>query len=107
MTNAIQGATLTLLATSDDGADTVQIDSDAEEVISTLLQDLVEAYNAINTPIDTISESDPTLASGMKSIQRSLRNTLTSSDLLSLGIASDGETGALSFDSDTFSPAYA
>jgi flagellar hook-associated protein 2 len=105
MTNALKGATITLLAKSDD-ADTVQIESDTENVISTQLQKMVDAYNKINTFIDSLSESDPTLANTMKSVQRSLRNYLTSSSFLSLGIQTDWETGELTFDSDTFSEAY-
>jgi flagellar hook-associated protein 2 len=105
VTNALKGSTITLLAESD-GADSVQITSEAEDVISTKLQEMVEAYNAINTYIDTLAESDPTLANSMKSVQRSLRSYLTSGTFLSLGIASDWETGELTFDTDTFSEAY-
>lgn len=107
VTNAIKGATITLLAVSDDGADNVSIASDAEEVIATQLQAMVEAYNAINTYIDTIYASDSTLANSMKTVQRSLRNYLTGGDLVALGLSTDWETGELSFDSDTFSDAYA
>jgi len=106
VTNALKGSTITLLAASDDGADTVNIASDAEDVISTRLQEMVDAYNAINTYTDTLAESDPTLANSMKMAQRSLRNYLTSGSFLSLGVASDWETGALTFDTDTFSDAY-
>jgi flagellar hook-associated protein 2 len=106
VTNAIKGATITLLGTSDNGSDSVQIESDAEDVISTQIQEMVDAYNAINTSIDTIYESDPTLANSMKSVQRSLRSYLTSSSFIALGVSSDWETGELSFDTDTFSEAY-
>lgn len=104
--NAIKGTTITLLGTSDNGSDSVQIESDAEDVISTQIQEMVDAYNAINTSIDTIYESDPTLANSMKSVQRSLRSYLTSSSFIALGVSSDWETGELSFDTDTFSEAY-
>lgn len=104
--NAIKGATITLLGTSDNGSDTVQIESDAEDVISTQIQEMVDAYNAINTSIDTIYASDPTLANSMRSVQRSLRDYLTSSSFITLGVSSDWETGELSFDTDTFSDAY-
>lgn len=107
MTSAIKGATITLLAESDDGADKVTFESDAETVISTQLEEMVEAYNAMVTSIDTIYESDPTLANSMKSVQQSLKNYLTGSAMLTLGIESDWETGQLTFDSDVFSEAYA
>ena len=87
-------------------AKSVSIKSDAESVIATQLQELVTAYNAINTSIKTISASDSTLANSMKSVQNSLKNYLTSKSLVSLGISSDWEAGALSFDSATCSTAY-
>jgi len=105
MTNAIKGATLTLQATNT-ASSTVQIESDTENVISTQLQKVVDAYNSINSYLDTLSESDPTLANTMKSVQRSLRNYLTSGSFLSLGIETDWKTGKLTFDSDTLSAAY-
>jgi flagellar hook-associated protein 2 len=40
-------------------------------------------------------------------VQRSLKNYLTTSGLVSFGVASDWQTGELSFDSDTFATAYA
>jgi len=106
VTNAIKGATLTLLATSE-GADTVVIESDAETVVATQLEEMVEAYNAIDTFIDTITESDATLGRSLKPVQTSLKNYLTGNTLVALGITSDWETGELSFDSDTFAAAYA
>lgn len=106
VTNALKGATITLMAVSDDGADHVNIDSDAEDVISTQLQEMVDAFNAMDTFIDTIEASDSTLARSMQSVQRSLRNYLTSSSFLSLGIQSDWETGELTFDTDIFDEAY-
>ncbi len=107
VTNAIKGATLTLLAESDNGADNVVIESNAETVAATQLEEMVAAYNAINTSVKTIAASDATLASSLKSVQRSLKNYLTNSTLVSLGVTSDWQTGELSFDSDTFSTAYA
>jgi len=107
VTTAIKGATITLLAANEGTTSTVAIESDAETVIADQLQEMVEAYNAINTYIDTIYESDPTLANSMKSVQRSLRNYLTGSSMANLGISSDWETGELTFDTDTFSEAYA
>jgi len=107
VTNAIKGATLTLLEANEGTTSTVSIASDAETVISTKLQEMVEAYNAIDTYIDTIYSSDSTLANSMKSVQRSLRSYLTSSDLAKIGISTDWETGQLEFDSDVFSEAYA
>jgi flagellar hook-associated protein 2 len=71
------------------------------------MEELVTAYNEINTYITTIKASDSTLANTMASIQRSLKNYLTSSDFSSLGIESDWETGELSFDSEVFATAYA
>jgi len=106
VTTAIKGATITLLAESDDGADNVKIESDAKNVISTQVQELVEAYNAVNTYIKTISASDSSLGGTMKMVQRNLRNYLTSSTFLSLGVASNYQTGELSFDTDVFSEAY-
>ena len=106
VTTAINGATITLLAESDDGADNVTLESDAESVISTQVQELVDAYNAINTYITTISASDSSLGSSMKMVQRNLRSYLTDSTFLSLGVASDYETGELTFDTDVFSEAY-
>lgn len=107
VTTAIKGATINLLSVSDSGADTVTIASDADTVISTQIEELVAAYNEINSYIETISASDSTLANSMKSIQRSLKNYLAGSDLASLGVESDWETGELSFDSDVFAEAYA
>ncbi len=107
ITSAIKGATITLSDTSDGDSSKVTIESSADETISTKLQELVDAYNAVNEYIDTISASDSTLANTMKSVQRSLRNYLTGSELVNLGISTDWETGELSFDSDTFSEAYA
>jgi len=107
VTTAIKGTTITLLAANEGTTSTVAIESDAETVIADQLQEMVEAYNAINTYIDTIYESDPTLANSMKSVQRSLRNYLTGSSMANLGISSDWETGELTFDTDTFSEAYA
>lgn len=105
MTNALKGVTLTLQATST-ASSTVKIESDTENVISTQLQKIVDAYNAIDSYLDTLSESDPTLANTMKSVQRSLRNFLNSGSFLSLGIETDSKTGKLTFDSDTLSAAY-
>ncbi len=107
VTNAIKGATLTLLDVSDSGADKVSIQSDAESIIATQMEEMVAAFNTINTYVDTISASDSTLGSSLKSVQRSLKNYLTNSGLVSLGIASNWQTGELSFDSDTFATAYA
>lgn len=106
VTNAIKGATLTLLSASDDGADNVTIESNAQEVISAQLTEMVEAYNAINTSIETIAASDATLARSLKTVQRGLKNYMTSNSLVALGIESDWETGELTFDTDTFATAY-
>ena len=107
ITTAIKGATINLLSISDSGADNVTIASEADTVISSTLEELVTAYNEINSYIDTINDSDSTSASSMKSIQRTLKNYLTSSNLVSFGIESDWETGELSFDSEIFAEAYA
>lgn len=106
ITSAIKGATLTLVDTSDGATSKVSIASDAEDVISTKLQEIVDAYNAINEYVDTIYDSDPTLGNTMKTVQRSLKNYLTSNDLINLGIETDWETGELSFDTDVFTAAY-
>jgi len=105
MTNAIKGASLDLLGEST-AANNVTIKSDAETVIATQLQELVTAYNAINTSIKTISTSDAALGRSLKSVQNGLKDYLTSKSLVSLGISSDWQTGALSFDSSTCSTAY-
>lgn len=105
MTNALKGATLTLQATST-ASSTIKIESDTENVIATQLQKMVDAYNAIDSYLDTLTESDPTLANTMKSVQRSLRNYLTNGSFLSLGIQTDWKTGKLTFDSDILSAAY-
>jgi flagellar hook-associated protein 2 len=106
ISSAIKGATITLSDTSDGDFSKVTIESSADETISTKLQEMVDAYNAVNEYIDTISASDSTLANTMKSVQRSLRNYLTGRELVNLGISTDWETGELSFDSETFSEAY-
>ncbi|WP_028580554.1 flagellar filament capping protein FliD [Desulfogranum japonicum] len=105
MTNAIKGASITLMGESD-SASNVKIESDIESNITTQLEELISAYNAINTYVDTIYDSDSTLANSMKTIQRSLRSYLTSSDLVSMGVESDWETGELSLDTNTLSEAY-
>ncbi|WP_028317976.1 flagellar filament capping protein FliD [Desulfobulbus elongatus] len=107
VTDAIKGVTITLLEANEGTTSTVTIESDAETVISDQLQEMVEAYNAIDTYIDTISGSDSTLANTMKSVQRSLRNYLTSKDLTTIGISTNWETGELEFDTEVFSEAYA
>lgn len=108
ITSAIKGATLTLTDISDGSASKVNIDSSAEETITTKLQELVDAYNAVNEYVDTIYDSDPTLANTMKSVQRSMKSFLTSDALLNAGIATDWEAGGeLTFDTDAFSEAYA
>ena len=105
MTNAIKGASITLMAESD-SADSVTIASDTEANIATKLEELVSAYNAINTYVDTLWESDSTLANSMRTVQRGLRNYLTSSELISLGVGSDYMTGELSLDTEKLSEAY-
>ena len=105
-TYAIKGATITLSDTSDGDSSKVTIESSADETISTKLQEMVDAYNAVNEYIDTIYDSDPTLANTMKSVQRSLRSYLTGSELVNLGISTDWETGELELDTDVFSEAY-
>lgn len=106
VTNAIKGATITLVGESD-AAKTAVIESGAEDVISTHLEEMVAAYNAINSYVKDIYDSDPTLANTMKSVQTGLENYLTSNALVNLGVTSDWETGELSFDSETFATAYA
>lgn len=106
VTNALKGAVITLLAESEDGAANVLIESDAEEVIATQLEEIVSAYNAINTYIDTITASDPSLATAMKSVQRNLKSHLTSQPMVALGLSSNWETGELTFAADTFTAAY-
>jgi len=106
ISNAIKGSTITLNDTSDGNSSKVTIESSAEDTISTKLQEIVDAYNAINEYVDTIYDSDPTLANTMKSTQRSLRSYLTGNEMVNLGISTNWETGELEFDSDTFSEAY-
>jgi len=106
VTNALKGTSITLLAESEDGAANVLIESDAEEVIATQLEEIVSAYNAINTSIKTITASDSSLATAMKSVQRSLKTHLTSQPMVALGLSSNWETGELTFAADTFTAAY-
>jgi hypothetical protein len=40
----------------------------------------------------------------MKSVQRNLKSSLTSNDLINLGIETDWETGELTFDTDVSMP---
>jgi flagellar hook-associated protein 2 len=105
-TAAIKGTTLTLLEVSNGKSSKVSIASDADTVIATQFQEMVDAYNAINEFVETIRESDPTLANTMKSVQRNLKSSLTSNDLINLGIETDWETGELTFDTDVFNAAY-
>ncbi|MGD9947864.1 MAG: flagellar filament capping protein FliD [Desulfobulbus sp.] len=107
ITSAIKGATLTLIDSSDGNTGKVTIKSDAENVITTQLQELVDAYNAIDEYVDTVYSSDPTLGSTLKSVQRSLNSYLTSDALVNAGIKTDWKSGELSFDTDAFSEAYA
>ena len=107
ITTAIKGATITLSDTSDGNSSRVGIESDAESVITAKLQEMVDGYNAIDEYIDTIYASDTTLANTMKTVQRSLRNFLTSDALVNAGIATDWESGELTLDTDVFSEAYA
>lgn len=107
LNSAIKGATLTLNDTSDGDTSKVTIESDAEDIISTQLQEMVAAYNDINEYIDTIYESDSSLANTMKSVQRGLKNYLSSDALINVGIETDWDSGELTFDTDAFSEAYA
>jgi len=106
LTSAIKGATLTLNDTSDGSTSKVTIESDAENVIATQLQEMVDAYNAIDEYVDTIYASDSTLGNTLKSVQRSLRNYLTSDALVNAGIETDWESGELTLDTDVLSEAY-
>jgi len=105
VTNALKGTTITLLG-ENTSTSNVSITSGAEGVISTQLQNIVDNYNAINTAIQTISTSDPSTANAMQNIQYSLKNFLTSQNLVNLGISSDWQTGIVSFDSTKLSAAY-
>ncbi|MBU0961510.1 MAG: flagellar filament capping protein FliD [Proteobacteria bacterium] len=104
VTTAIKGATITLLAESDSTTKNVSITSDTENVISEQLAEMVSAYNSINEYIDTIYASDSTLGNSMKTVQRNLKDSLTS--LASLGLESNWETGEITFDSDKLAEAY-
>ncbi|MDD2466356.1 MAG: flagellar filament capping protein FliD [Desulfobulbus sp.] len=106
LTSAIKGATISLNDTSDGNSSKVTVESDAENVITTKLQEMVDAYNAINEYVDTIHNTDPTLSSTMKSVQRSLRSFLTSDILVNAGVETDWQTGKLTFDTEAFSEAY-
>jgi flagellar hook-associated protein 2 len=75
--------------------------------MTTQLEAMTTAYNSIKDYIKDLSDSDPTLANTMKSVQRSLKNYMASDKLVSLGVTTDWKTGDISFDSDTFSEAYA
>jgi flagellar hook-associated protein 2 len=106
ITSAIHGATITLMQESDSGADNVTITADTENTIATQLQEIIDGYNAINEFIDTLYDSDPTLANSMKSVQRGLKTYLTSSGLVNLGVSTDYDTGELSLDTDMLADAY-
>ena len=106
VSTAIKGASLTLLAASSSTTSRVVLSSDAEDNISSKLQELVDNYNAITSFVDDVSASDASLGRSLKSMQRSIRNYISSSSLVALGISSDYETGELSFDEDTFNAAY-
>jgi len=106
LTSAIHGTRITLMDVSDAGADRLTITADNETVIATALEDIVSAYNGMNEYVDTISDSDPTLANSMRSVCRRVKDFLTGSALVSLGISSNYETGELSFDNDILSEAY-
>lgn len=106
VTTAIPGTTITLLAESDSVTENVFITSDTEDVITTQLENLVSAYNSIADYISTISESDSTLANSMRNVQRNLKDYLTDSSLISLGIESNWETGELTLDTEKLADAW-
>ncbi|MBM9616341.1 flagellar filament capping protein FliD [Desulfobulbus rhabdoformis] len=106
LTSAIKGATLTLNDISDGTTSKVSIESSAEDEIISKMEELVDAYNAIDEYVDTVYASDSTLGNSLKTVQRSLRNYLTSDALVNAGIETDWETGELTFDTDVFSEAY-
>jgi len=106
LTSAIKGATLTLNDVSDGTTSKVSIESTAEDEIISKMEELVDAYNAIDEYVDTVYASDSTLGNSLKTVQRSLRNYLTSDALVNAGIETDWETGELTFDTDVFSEAY-
>ena len=107
ITSAIHGTRITLMDVSDSGSDKMTITSDSESVIAKALEDIVSAYNEMNDYVDSVYESDPTLANSMKNVLRGVKSYLTGSTLVNLGIGSDYETGELSFDSEMLSEAYA
>ena len=107
ITTAIKGATINLVDISTAGASNITITSKTEDVISTQLAEMVSAYNSIEEYIDTIYESDSTLANSMKSVLRGIKSYLSHSSIVSLGVTSDWETGQLSFDSEKLSEVYA
>lgn len=104
--NAINGLTYTLLAPSEDGADTVTVSENSESVIEESIQAIIDAYNEINTYISTVSESDSSMANAMKSVSRKIKDYLTDKVFIDIGISSDWETGELEFDSTVLAEAY-
>ena len=106
VTTAIPGTTITLLAESDSVTENVSITSDTDDVIATQLEELVTAYNSIAEYVETIADTDPTLANSMRNIQRNLKDYLTGNDLIALGIESDWETGELSLDTEILTTAW-
>lgn len=100
------GLTYTLADVSEDGAETVTVTNDTEASMEEKIQAIVDAYNAINTYVSTIYESDSTMANEMRSVSRKIKDYLTEDVFVKLGISSDWETGELEFDSDTLSEAY-
>lgn len=107
LTSAIHGTSITLMDISDSGSDRVTIEADSENVMISQLEEIVSTYNELNDYVESIYETDSTLANSMRSVTRTLKGYLTSSSLLNLGISSEWETGELSFDSDILSEAYA
>lgn len=105
LTSAIHGTTITLLQESE-SASSVTIASNSEETIAEKLEEIVAAFNTLNEYAETVYESDPTLGISLKNLQRGLKNYLTSSELVNLGISTEWETGELTFDSDVLAEAY-
>ncbi len=106
ITDSNNGLTYTLNDVSEEGADTVTVTNDTESAMEDKISAIVEAYNAINTYVTTIYESDSSLGLAMKSVSTKIKDYLTDQVFVNLGISSDWETGDLSFDSTVLAEAY-
>lgn len=106
VTDSNNGLTYTLMDVSEDGAETVTVDNDTLGSMEEKIEAIIEDYNAINSYVSSIYEADSTMANEMKFVSRKIKDYLTDTTLVKLGISSDWETGELEFDSTVLEEAY-